>query len=514
MTLCIIGINAFQGYWLWTTYHLKSQQFNQTMRDALFSVLQQRQMVEANRLFAKQGNEPSLKPTRVIIQQLDGTTNREQIRVIVRQPGPPLSPTGHKPSSRAVTVDGLQPRLGAPGTEMPLFESPDTLAHRISTMLLLDWAEGTRINLARLTEAYRSELLQRGINPTFKLDTVSVHPQKPSNYIRVQQLGAPSTPNEGPNVLNRLVVPINPVRNLFAQVTFETPTFYLLRRMGWLLGGSVFIMLLTTGSFLFMLSTILRQKKLSEVKNDFINNMTHELKTPIATVTAAVEALQHFGALNDPQKTHTYLTISQNNLQRLSELAEKVLTLAVEEKKELVLNPEWIKPSDLIDQILGNHQLKAEKPVHFEIAIQPDEEPVRIDSFHMANAISNLIDNALKYSNESVTIQISSRRQEGVWRLSVKDNGIGIPRTHQGAIFDRFFRVPTGNLHPVKGFGLGLSYVRQVVEKHGGLIEVTSEPGAGSEFTVLIPEAGGDGPVGIKRFRINLSALHFSSASN
>ncbi|GAB3497047.1 hypothetical protein GCM10027341_16770 [Spirosoma knui] len=513
MTLCIIGINAFQGYWLWTTYQLKSQQFNQTMRDALFWVLQQRQMVEAKRLFARQGHEKSPKPTRMIIRQFDGTTNQEQIRVIVRQPGPPISAKGHKPAPRAVTVDRFYQRPGPPGTETQLFESPDTLAHRISTMLLLDWAEGTRISLARLSEAYRAELIQRGIHPAFKLDTVSVHPQKPAKNLVVRQLGAPAKPTDRSNVMNKLIVPINPVRNLFAQVTFDTPTYYLLRRMGWLLGGSVLLVLLTTGSFLFMLSTILRQKKLSEVKNDFINNMTHELKTPIATVTAAVEALQNFGALNDPQKTQTYLAISQNNLQRLSDLVEKVLTLAAEEKKELVLNPEWVKPSELIQQVVSDHQLKADKPVQFAIDASADDAPVLIDRFHIANAINNLIDNAIKYSNESVTIHIASQQQERLWRLSVKDNGIGIPKTYQGAIFDRFFRVPTGNLHPVKGFGLGLSYVRQVIEKHGGQIDVASEPGAGSEFTLLIPETGGDGHVGVKRLRINLNPLDFSPAS-
>ncbi|GAB3694072.1 hypothetical protein GCM10027592_14620 [Spirosoma flavus] len=481
MTLCIIGINAFQGYWLWTTYHVKSQQFNQTMRDALFSVLQQRQMVEANRLFARQGNEKSLKPTRMIIRQFDGATNREQIRVIVRQPGPPLRGKGNQKSVMgAVAVGGFYQQI-PPGAETQVFESPDTLAHRISTMLMLDWAEGTRINLTKLSDAYRAELSQRGINPAFKLDTVSVHPQKPSKKVVVLQLDSPSKPNDKSNVMNKLVVPLNPIRNLFAQVTFETPTFYLLRRMGWLLGGSVFLILLTTGSFLFMLSTILRQKKLSEVKNDFINNMTHELKTPIATVTAAVEAMQNFGALNDPKKTQTYLAISQNNLQRLSDLVEKVLNLAVEEKGELVLHPESTNLNNVVADLMTSHQLKAPKPVKFHVNI-PADTTVTVDRVHFGNALNNLIDNAINYSKEHVTIQLTFMRNVSGWQLAVADDGIGIARTYQSAIFDRFFRVPTGDLHPVKGFGLGLAYVRQVVERHNGQVSLRSEPGKGSEF--------------------------------
>lgn len=251
--------------------------------------------------------------------------------------------------------------------------------------------------------------------------------------------------------------------------------------MGWLLGSSVFLLLLTTGSFLFMLSTILRQKKLSEVKNDFINNMTHELKTPIATVTAAVEALQHFGALNDPKKTQAYLAISQNNLQRLSNLVEKVLNLAVEDKRELTLRPEPINLPDLVHKLMVSHQLKTPKPVAFQVDI-PAVTMVTVDRVHFENVLNNLIDNAINYSREQATVRLTFQRSGQGWQLSVADDGIGIAKTYQSAIFDRFFRVPTGDLHPVKGFGLGLAYVRQVVERHGGRVSLRSEPGKGSEF--------------------------------
>ncbi|AKD57013.1 sensor histidine kinase [Spirosoma radiotolerans] len=477
MTLCIIGINAFQGYWLWTTYHLNSQQYNQTMRDALFSVLQQRQLVEANRLFAKQGNQ---EQTHMIIRSVDGIRNQRQIRVFMSPPKPPLrSEATNQPGVRALAADEFH--SGPPGAETQVFASPDALARRISTMVLHDWAEGTRIDLPTLRAAYRAELLERGINATFKLDTMDVPPQKPSGPVLAHQLGARLKQRGTPNVLNKIVVPINPVRNLFAQVTFDTPTYYLLRRMGWLFGSSVFLLLLTTSSYLFMLSTILRQKKLSEVKSDFINNMTHELKTPIATVTAAVEALQHFGALADPKKTQTYLAISQNNLQRLSDLVEKVLNLAVEEKQELALRPEPINLNEVVTDLVTSHQLKSAKPVTFLVNV-PADTTVTVDRVHFANALNNLIDNAINYSGDQVTVHLTFYRNEPGWQLAVADDGIGIAKTYQSAIFDRFFRVPTGDLHPVKGFGLGLAYVRQVIERHGGQVSVRSEPGKGSEF--------------------------------
>lgn len=498
MTLCILGINLFQGYWLYTTYQLNVQQFSRTVRDALFDALQKQQLEDAQQLFGPGADGPQ----RIIFRRFDSEGN-EPDRIFISEQHDTLSDLRRAKKERTnVTVFSLRKKAGESPENVPA----DTLARNISKMLIHRWSDKTTVNMARIDSTYRTELRLRDVDAEFKLDTIRIKPEAtPVNRIRLA-----GQSRDGYTIVTP-PVPVNPVRGQFVQAWFKTPTSYVLGKMGWLLGSSVLLLVLTTSCFLFMLSTILRQKKLSEIKNDFINNMTHELKTPIATVSAAVEAMQHFGALNDPQKTSKYLSISRNELQRLSDLVEKVLNMAVEEKKEMVLNPEWIKPSDLIGEIISNQQLKATKPVQFELDKQAGEEAIRLDRFHFTNAINNLIDNAINYSGEAVTIRISSNKQDRIWRLSVKDNGIGIPRVYQDAIFDRFFRVPTGNLHPVKGFGLGLSYVRQVVEKHGGQIEVSSEPGIGSEFTLLIPEQGADGIMGIKKLRVNLNPLHSSS---
>jgi signal transduction histidine kinase len=278
-----------------------------------------------------------------------------------------------------------------------------------------------------------------------------------------------------------LPLPINPVRHLFVQATFDTPVPYLLKRMSWLLGCSLLLLLLTTGCFVFMLRTILRQKKLSDIKNDFINNMTHELKTPISTVSAAVDALLHFGALDDRRKTEEYLHISQNNLQRLSDLVEKVLNLAQEERQELEFHTEPVGLAEMLCDLAANHRVKAAKTVIFNMHI-PFGTTINVDRIHFGNVLNNLIDNAIKYSHERVTISFDFQQESEGWQLTVTDNGIGIPKAYQSSVFDRFFRVPTGDLHQVKGFGLGLAYVRQVVEKHGGSISLASEPGKGSAF--------------------------------
>lgn len=474
MTTCILGINIFQGYWLYTTYTLHTQQFTRTAMETLLVSLQKWQEMDADRLLRNTDERPltiyresrDVKPgqeTRMLYEKVDSANRELEKEVLAR--------------NKAVNV--IQFRRELPAHMKMELVPADTLARRISSRLIVNWISNSDFNLPKMDSTFRAELRLRDMDALFKLDTI--HPVTVKEGKPVFSLQAWEN-----YPLQLQPVPVNPIHNLFLQASFKPPFPYILRKMSWLLVGSMLLLVLTTGCFLYMLSTILRQKKLSEVKNDFINNMTHELKTPLATVSAAVEGMLSFGALQDAQKTQLYLNISRNELQRLSDLVEKVLNIAVEEKKEFVLMPEPLKPSELIEEIVAQYQLKAPKPVDFVIDIA-EETMVHVDRMHMENTLNNLIDNAIKYSYEGVTIRISSYRKNNAWCLSVKDSGIGIPKTYQRAIFERFFRVPTGDLHQVKGFGLGLSYVKQVVEKHGGYIEVQSEPLQGSEFLLWFP---------------------------
>jgi signal transduction histidine kinase len=355
----------------------------------------------------------------------------------------------------------------------------DTLANRISRMLVMGWAEGEQIDKRKLYAAYRSELRMRGIQAAFLIDTLRIRPK-----INGDNTFFVDNKDDGLNTAKQfrtLAVPINPVRHLFIQATFDMPFFYLFKKMGGLLAASCLLLIMTTGCFLYMLRTILRQKRLSEIKNDFINNMTHEFKTPIATVTAAVEAMMHYGVLDHPERTQNYLSISRNNLGRLSELVDKVLHMAVEDKQEIMLQKERVNLHQLVAEITEGYALKASKPVRFEHNFN-ENDMVVVDRMHFGNVLSNLVDNAIKYSNEAVTVIFKYKNEGNNWHLVVADDGVGIAKSHQQAVFERFFRVPTGDLHAVKGFGLGLAYVRQVVERHGGSIDLVSEPGKGSEF--------------------------------
>ncbi|GAB3325839.1 hypothetical protein GCM10027299_24480 [Larkinella ripae] len=479
MTACILGVVAFQGYWLYTSYQLHEQQFRRTVRGAFISAVEKQQVRDARRLFL---NDSSGGPKRWRFQFRDLELEEGQNeRIVINRLKDSVFVRVNNPSPRRMKVEVL-PENRLPKDSLFI----DTLARKISDMLIVDWAGGNRFNLKKFDSTFRAELRLRAVDDAYRLDTIQL---KPDSSVRLMEL--PTGLGAG-KLIKTPPMPINPVKNQFLQASFDSPTGYILRKMALLLAGSALLLAMTTWCFLYMLSTILKQKKLSEIKNDFINNMTHELKTPIATVSAAVEALQNFGALNDPQKTQTYLGISKSELQRLSDLVEKVLNMAVDENKDLELNREWLKPADLIQEVVENHQLKArsgtlEKPVDISVETEPENARVLADRLHVGNAINNLIDNAIKYSKDPVQIRIRSQTDERGWQLTVQDNGIGIPKVYHEAIFDRFFRVPTGNLHPVKGFGLGLSYVRQVVEKHGGRIGVASEPGQGSAFVIWIP---------------------------
>lgn len=274
------------------------------------------------------------------------------------------------------------------------------------------------------------------------------------------------------------------------RLTTEPLGNLVLRQMAGILTTSLVILLILGFSFWYLIRTILRQKTLEEMKSDFTNNITHELKTPIAVAYAATDALLNFHQADDPGKRERYLRICQEQLGRLGGLVEQILSMSMERRKTFRLRLEEIRLADLLPSLIELHKLKADKPVHITLDIVPEDLTVTADRTHLANIVSNLLDNAVKYSRDRADITVRCRRTETDGRtwveINVADHGIGIARDRQPHVFDKFYRVPTGNLHEVKGYGLGLFYVKTMVEKHGGTVEVKSEPGKGSEFIVRI----------------------------
>jgi two-component system phosphate regulon sensor histidine kinase PhoR len=250
---------------------------------------------------------------------------------------------------------------------------------------------------------------------------------------------------------------------------------------------SIFLVGFTLLSFTLLYRNLLRQKRLGDIKNEFISNITHELKTPIATVSVAIEALRSFNATLDANKTKEYLDISANELQRLSLLVDKVLKLSMFEKKEIDLRYEPLDMKDLIQEVTSSMRLQFEKQ-HADIHLNVDgDSTLEGDRLHLVSVIYNLLDNALKYSSSNPKIDINVSGLPSKVQLTITDSGIGIPAEYHNRIFEKFFRVPTGNLHNAKGYGLGLSYVAHVIKRHEGSIRVESVEGNGSRFIIQLP---------------------------
>ncbi len=271
-------------------------------------------------------------------------------------------------------------------------------------------------------------------------------------------------------------------------VIYANPQPFLLKKIGPEMLFSLFLTLLTTSAFVLLFKNLRAQQKLMVIKNDFISNVSHELKTPVATVSVAIEALRNFQALNNPAKTAEYLDIAQNELNRLTLMTDKILKTAVFENQSLSFQKEKVNLSAIIESVLTSLKLVIEKQsavVNFSEC--SESFYVLGDPAHLTNMVYNLIDNALKYSPSKAEIAISLTKNEKEMVLSIQDNGIGIAAEHHKKIFDRFFRVSSGDVHNTKGYGLGLSYVANVIEKHGGRIKIDSALNKGSQFFIYLP---------------------------
>lgn len=240
--------------------------------------------------------------------------------------------------------------------------------------------------------------------------------------------------------------------------------------------------------FAFAINVILRQKRLSEIKTDFINNMTHELKTPISTIGLSSELLLKGDFTQDPERLKRYAEIIFKENKRLENQVERVLNVAKLDKEKLTLKKDQISFHELIQDAKESFDL-GQTDLGGQITLELDaiNDSVNVDSVHMTNVVYNLIDNAVKYCEVTPQITIATTTTNKHFILSVADNGIGIKREDQYMIFDKFYRVPTGNLHNVKGFGLGLYYVKLIVEEHGGTIHIKSGVGKGTTFTIRLP---------------------------
>jgi two-component system, OmpR family, phosphate regulon sensor histidine kinase PhoR len=259
--------------------------------------------------------------------------------------------------------------------------------------------------------------------------------------------------------------------------------------MWWMVAASAVFTFVMILAFYLIVRTLFSQKKVSEIKSDFINNMTHELKTPLATISLAIDALTNEKVIHDTEKIKIYSSMIKEENKRMNQQVEKILQAARLEREEIKLNLQRIDAHKAISKVYENIDLQLkEKNGSMLLRLTAHHYEVYADPVHFSNIIFNLLDNAMKYSEVPPYIELETlNTSNSTLSIKIKDNGIGMDKDTQSMIFEKFYRAHTGNLHNVKGFGLGLSYVKAIVEAHAGKIKVDSTPGKGSTFTITLP---------------------------
>ena len=277
-------------------------------------------------------------------------------------------------------------------------------------------------------------------------------------------------------------------QDLILSVIFPQQTNYVLGSMVWILGGSLLFSLFILATFGLSLYFIIRQKKISEMKSDFINNMTHEFKTPIATISLAADTIVNSRVIKDEMSIRHFIGMIKKENSRMNKKVETILQIASLDKKEIEFRFENISLHTVIEHAIETIEIQVhQRKGKINLSLNAEQPFIYGDGEHLSNLVSNLLDNAIKYSPEMPQITLTTNNNEKGVIFSVEDKGIGMTKAVQSKIFERFYRQSSGNVHDVKGFGLGLNYVRSIIEAHRGSIIVSSEPGKGSRFEIFLP---------------------------
>ncbi len=272
---------------------------------------------------------------------------------------------------------------------------------------------------------------------------------------------------------------INPDEGIYYKAYMTPLTRHILSQMFGIIITVFLLMVAFSLAFWYLFRTVSRLRTIEEMKDDFVSNMTHELKTPIAIAYSANDALLNYDTSNDPDKKTKYLTIANKQLKRLGELVENILAMSMERRKTMKLRPEDIQLREFVEEIAAAQRMRGDKDITINVNI-PENTTIEADRAHLANVLNNLVDNAIKYSGDSVEITVTGDSHD----LSVRDNGIGIPSKSIPYLFNKFYRVPHGNRQDVRGYGIGLYYVKSILDKMGWDIEAKSTEGEGSVFTI------------------------------
>jgi len=265
--------------------------------------------------------------------------------------------------------------------------------------------------------------------------------------------------------------------------------------LAWLIFGAALFTLIVITAFYLTIRTLLQQRKLSAIKSDFINNMTHELKTPLATISLAVDALRNSKVMGNSEKSAYFSGIIKEENKRMNKHVETILQAGLMDRQDIRMNMERKSAHALIKEVLSNYELQLTgRNAKVELLLNAKNDLINADEVHFSNLISNLVDNAIKYSKENLPLKlkITTHSTAKFLAMQFEDNGIGMSKETTKRIFEKFYRATTGNVHNVKGFGLGMSYVKTIIDAHKGRIKVESTLGKGSTFVIELPLAHPD----------------------
>ena len=332
------------------------------------------------------------------------------------------------------------------------------------------------VNLDNFDFHFQNNLMESDALQTYNLEVIDASSERVIMYKR-----------QSDELENPLTMLANIDDAMFVlRVSIEIPYRKIWNTMWGLILSSAVIIILLSFTFVYLIRTLFRQKELEQMRRDLTHNITHELKTPISVAYTANDALRNFAADNNPTRRERYLEIVSLQLTRLSSMVERILAVSVEEDGRGSHNPEPIELRPFLEQILRGCQAMGKQVA---TTLRCDESfVIEADRFHLRNIVQTIIDNSIKYSLDEVAISVEVEAEAKATRISISDNGIGIAERHIGHIFDKFYRVPTGDKHDVRGYGLGLYYARTIVERHNGRIEARSRKGEGTTITITLPK--------------------------
>ncbi len=512
MTISLIRLTSFQVYWINNAIKLSNERFTKDVHESLNIVAHKLERSELVDVAIKSEFVFAGKDTSITVVSHNGNETKDEIIFIDEDTEVYLDTSkilAKKWISKALTKvldeemedQPFQFQDSSKSFRIEIITTSDSNGYDLNVKRILKKTAEfntvvhemvsketnikTRINPEAIDSLLKMEFENKGIDIYFNF---GVFDNNTNHFVFIDTAKMAKEPLIN-STLKASLFPNDIIANAtFLVVNFPAKDQFLFKKIFATLSSSIILLLIIIGCFAYAIFIILRQKKLSELKNDFINNMTHEFKTPIATVSLASEALSDPDIAKEKINLSKYVGVIKDETKRLGDQVERVLQAATMEKGELTIHKSQENIHQILEDCIDRAKIQMESnDGTISSKLNATSQLAFVDRHHFYNAITNLLDNAIKYSEKTPTILVSTTNHNNRIQIRIKDNGIGITNEQQKHIFEKFYRVPTGNIHNVKGFGLGLNYVHYVIEAHQGIITVQSELEKGSTFSIDLP---------------------------